>query len=67
MWCVTRSWRTLVVVAACVGLGVGTWGCAADGASESGSARDGSAPDGGALDAPELAQRPVAMWFWAPG
>jgi hypothetical protein len=62
VWRMGRPLRTLVVAAACVGLGVVAWGCAPDGASESGTARDGRA-----LDAPELAQRPVAMWFWAPG
>jgi hypothetical protein len=67
VWRMGRPLRTLVVAAACVGLGVVAWGCAPDGASESGTARDGAASDGTALDAPELAQRPVAMWFWAPG
>lgn len=39
--------------------------CAPD--ADAGSARGDAAPVDAAGDAALLAQRPVAMWFWAPG
>lgn len=64
---VRRAWRALAVVAACAA----PWGCAADGdVARSDAAADGAAPEIAAssvLDDPALSQRPVALWFWAPG
>ena len=67
-----RAWRVLAVATACVA----PWGCAADGdaarsdAATAGAASAGASPEvttSSALDDPALAQRPVALWFWAPG